>query len=114
MSDNSEISAPPSDADASDAAASDAAVSDAAASDAGRAYDLQGKRIAEALNDARRELIDISRRNRLLHTPRTGRRVHCLEFVGVEPDFVFSELARDGKAFSFSAELHPVLTGHRL
>jgi hypothetical protein len=88
LSDNPEIFAP---------------AHDAAASEAGRADDLQRKRIAEALNDARRELIDISRRNRLLHTPRTGRRVHCLEFVGVEPDFVFSQLARDGKAFSFSA-----------
>lgn len=62
------------------------------------------KRVADDLNDARRELIDISRRNRLLHTPRTGRRVHCLEFVDVEPDFVFSELARDGKTFVFSPE----------
>ena len=60
------------------------------------------KRVADALNDARRELIDISRRNRLLHTPRTGRRIHCLEFVDVDPDTVFVDLSREGKAFSFS------------
>lgn len=62
------------------------------------------KRVAEALDDARRELIDISRRNRLLHTPRAGRRVHCLEFTDVDPDFVFSELARDGRTFTFGSE----------
>ncbi len=62
------------------------------------------KRVADALDDARRELIDISRRNRLLHTPRTGRRIHCLEFVDVDPDTVFLGLSREGKAFSFSTE----------
>jgi very-short-patch-repair endonuclease len=66
--------------------------------------DARLKRVADALDDARRELIDISRRNRLLHTPRTGRRVHCLEFANVDPDDVFSELARDGKAFAFAPE----------
>jgi hypothetical protein len=62
------------------------------------------KRVAEALDDARRELIDISRRNRLLHTSRTGRRVHCLELADVDPDFAFAELAREGRTFAFSAE----------
>src|SRR5436309_2638115 len=61
-------------------------------------------RVADALNDARRELIDISRRNRLLHTPRAGRRIHCLEFMDVDPDVVFANLARNGKAFAFSPE----------
>src|SRR5947207_1465182 len=62
------------------------------------------KRVADALEDARRELIDISRRNRLLHTPRAGRRIHCLEFIDFDPDTVFADLSRDGKAFSFSSE----------
>jgi hypothetical protein len=62
------------------------------------------QRVAAALDDARRELIDISRRNRLLHTPRTGRRVHCLEFVDIEIDAVFADLAREGKAFAFRSE----------
>ena len=50
------------------------------------APDPRLKRVADDLEDARRELIDISRRNRLLHTPRTGRRIHCLEFIDVDPD----------------------------
>jgi hypothetical protein len=53
------------------------------------------------LDDARRELIDISRRNRLLHTPRIGKRVHCLEFTNIDLDAVFTDLAREGKAFAF-------------
>lgn len=68
------------------------------------APDPRLKRVADALEDARRELIDISRRNRLLHTPRTGRRIHCLEFIDVDPDTVFVELARGGKAFCFRTE----------
>jgi hypothetical protein len=66
--------------------------------------DARLKRVAATLNDARRELIDISRRNRLLHSPRTGRRVHCLEFADVDPDAIFVELAREGKAFAVAAE----------
>jgi hypothetical protein len=62
------------------------------------------QRVADALDDARRELIDISRRNRLLHTPRTGRRIHCLEFVNDDPDAIFRGLAREGKAFAFRTE----------
>jgi hypothetical protein len=65
------------------------------------------KRVAAALDDARRELIDISRRNRLLHAPRSGRRVHCLEFANVDPDAVFAELVGDGKAFAFAPEENP-------
>lgn len=66
--------------------------------------DLRLKRVADALDDARRELIDISRRNRLLHAPRGGKRVHCLEFANVDPDAAFRELAREGKAFAFAPE----------
>src|SRR6516162_2102867 len=66
--------------------------------------DARLKRIASALDDVRRELIDISRRNRLLHSPRTGKRIHCLEFANVDPDAVFVELARESKAFAFAAE----------
>ena len=68
------------------------------------APDPQLRRVAEALDDARRELIDISRRNRLLHTPRTGRRIHCLEFIDINPDAIFADLSRGGKAFSFRSE----------
>jgi hypothetical protein len=66
--------------------------------------DARLRRVAAALDDARRELIDISRRNRLLHSPRMGRRIHCLEFANVDSDAVFAELAREGKAFAFAVE----------
>jgi very-short-patch-repair endonuclease len=66
--------------------------------------DAQSTWVVRTLDDARRELVDISRRNRLLHSPRTGRRIHCLEFADVDPDAVFAELAREGKAFAFAVE----------
>ena len=75
--------------------------------------DVRLKRVAAALDDARRELVDISRRNRLLHSPRTGKRVHCLEFANVDPDAVFAELGREGKAFGLAAEEESVETETR-
>jgi hypothetical protein len=36
------------------------------------------ERVSDALRDARRELIDLSRRNRLLNTPQTDKRAHRL------------------------------------
>src|ERR1700740_1139299 len=67
---------------------------------------LQGSngqsRGAKALLDARRELIDLSRRNRLLHAPRTGKRPHCLKIVYAQPDELFAGLARLGKQFGFA------------
>jgi very-short-patch-repair endonuclease len=64
----------------------------------------QLRQVAVALEDARRELIDVSRRNRLLHTPRSGRRTHCLEFFDINPDAVFVQLSREGKVFLFRSE----------
>jgi hypothetical protein len=83
------------------------------------------QRIGRFLEDARRELIDISRRNRLLHSPRNADRTvggggadgtggsgggrprtvrsHCLEFFNVDLDTVFGRL-REGKVFGFDAE----------
>lgn len=83
-------------------------------------------RISRSLEDARRELIDISRRNRLLHSPRSldrtlrGRaededgasasgtsrtvRSHCLEFLGADLDATFGSL-REGKLFGFDPNL---------
>ena len=67
---------------------------------------LQGSngqsRVAKALLDARRELIDLSRRNRLLHTPRTGSRPHCLEISAADPNALFVGLRRDNRNFSFA------------
>jgi very-short-patch-repair endonuclease len=83
------------------------------------------QRIARSLEGARRELIDISRRNRLLHSPRSmertaggesadtasgsgGRprssRSHCLEFQNVDLDTVFGSL-RESKVFGFDAQM---------
>ena len=60
-------------------------------------------RISSALAIARRELIDLSRRNRLLHCPRTGKRPHCLELIGADPEALFDALTRSGKSFGFRA-----------
>lgn len=58
-------------------------------------------RIKQALQEARRELIDLSRRNRLLHASRTGQRPHCLEIINADPDAVFAAL-RAGRPFGFA------------
>ena len=59
------------------------------------------KRVSEALRDARRELIDLSRRNRLLNTPQTAKRAHCLEIIGADPNELFVGLTRKSKQFGF-------------
>lgn len=58
-------------------------------------------RVNAALLDARRELIDLSRRNRLLHSPLSGSQPHCLEITNADPDWVFSALTRASKQFGF-------------
>jgi very-short-patch-repair endonuclease len=67
---------------------------------------LQGSngqsRVAKSLLDARRELIDLTRRNRLLHTPRTGSRPHCLEILAADPNTLFVGLRRDNKKCPFA------------
>ena len=68
-------------------------------------------RVAKALLDARRELIDLTRRNRLLHTPRTGSRPHCLEILGADPNTVFAGLRRDNQKFSFDPGSENVAEG---
>lgn len=60
------------------------------------------QRLLAALSEARRELIDLSRRNRLLHATRNGPRPHCLEFIEANADELFVALARDGKQFGFA------------
>src|SRR5271166_3622669 len=67
------------------------------------------QRIKSVLLDARRELIDLSRRNRLLHTPRIGKRPHCLEIINADPDALFV-IRRTTKQFGFS----PVTAGNEL
>ena len=60
------------------------------------------KRLLAALSEARRELIDLSRRNRLLHATRSGPRPHCLEIIETNADELFVAVARDGKQFGFA------------
>lgn len=64
------------------------------------------KQVSDALLEARRELIDLSRRNRLLHMPRTATRAPCLEITGIMPDDLFVALARNGKQLTFAAVAH--------
>ena len=47
-----------------------------------------------AIDQARRELLDPSRRNRLLHAPLTGKRPWCMAVIGHEPDELFHALCR--------------------
>jgi hypothetical protein len=47
-----------------------------------------------AIDQARRELLDPSRRNRLLHAPLTGKRPWCMAVVGHDPDELFHALCR--------------------
>ncbi len=61
-------------------------------------------RIARALADARRELIDLSRRNRLLHATRVGKRPHCLDIRGAQPDALFRDLVTQSKSYAFFSE----------
>lgn len=68
-----------------------------------RASSLQ--RINAALLAARRDLIDTSRRNRLLHSTRTGKRPHCLEIIGIDPDDLVGSLTRRRTQFVFAASL---------
>ena len=47
-----------------------------------------------ALDQARRDLIDLTRRNRLLHAPLGGKRPWCMAIVGHSPDELFEKLYR--------------------
>ncbi len=89
----------PLDADTNEA---DAGPASAATSRSGFA------RIKLAIEQARRELLDPSRRNRLLHAPLTGKRPWCMAVVGHDPDELFRALCRQenfrGYAFDPSTE----------
>ena len=50
--------------------------------------------ITWALEQARRDLIDLTRRNRLLHAPLEGKRPWCLAVSGQTPDDLFAKLYR--------------------
>jgi Protein of unknown function (DUF4011)/AAA domain len=65
-------------------------------------------KIKLALDQARRELLDPSRRNRLLHAPLSGKRPWCMAVVDEDPDGIFRSLCRQenfrGYAFAPSDE----------
>jgi very-short-patch-repair endonuclease/KaiC/GvpD/RAD55 family RecA-like ATPase len=63
--------------------------------------DISAQRLKASLLDARRELIDLTRRNRLLNTTLSGKRPHCLEIADADCDEVFVALTRSGRSLGF-------------
>jgi hypothetical protein len=59
--------------------------------------------IADKLDRARMELLDLSTRNRLLNMPRSAKAGRSLEIVDEKSAEVFRLLIREGKVFSFVA-----------
>jgi len=50
------------------------------------------KWLTRALDQARRDLIDLTRRNRLLHAPLEGKRPWCMAITGHDPNELFQKL----------------------
>jgi len=63
--------------------------------------------IAEKLVDARRELLDLSARNRLIHTPRGATRTGQLEITEELSAEVFRRLVEESKSMTFRAMPDP-------
>jgi very-short-patch-repair endonuclease len=59
--------------------------------------------IAEKLDRARMELLDLSARNRLLNMPRSSKGVRSVEIVDEKSAEIFRLLVREGKVFTFVA-----------
>lgn len=59
--------------------------------------------LGEKLERARRELLDLSARNRLLNMPRGASKGRSIEIIDEKTSEVFRLLVRDGKAFTFVA-----------
>lgn len=57
--------------------------------------------LAEKLERARVELLDLSARNRLLNMPRGGRGSRSIEIIDEKTDEIFRLLVREGKTFTF-------------
>lgn len=58
--------------------------------------------VEEKIEEARLELLDLSTRNRLLHTPRAGR-AKTIEVVNELAESMFKTLVVEGKRFTFAA-----------
>jgi hypothetical protein len=63
-------------------------------------------RVARALDQARRDLVDPSRRNRLLHAPLSGKRPWCMALVGHDPDELFDKLHRQESFRGYAFNCH--------
>ena len=59
--------------------------------------------IVEKLLEARKQLLDLTARNRLLNTPRSFRRTKRLDIVDERTEQIFSHLVVDKKSMSFLA-----------
>lgn len=59
--------------------------------------------IAEKLDRARMELLDLSARNRLLNMPRSSKGARSIEIVDEKSSEIFRLLVREGKVFTFVA-----------
>jgi Protein of unknown function (DUF4011) len=64
----------------------------------------QSERLEGLLNEARKRLIDIGTRNRLVHTNRKSRRPSTLAIAHPDPGAVFQQLAIDKLSFRFVAD----------
>jgi very-short-patch-repair endonuclease len=56
------------------------------------------------IEKTRRDLLELTARNRLIHTPLDGKRSSWIRVVGERSDTVFQRLARQGKALAFAAK----------
>jgi len=57
--------------------------------------------VERLLADARIRLVETGTRNRLVHTPRGGKRTRSLPIIGAEADSLFDSLVRSNRAFRF-------------
>src|SRR5688572_14799599 len=61
----------------------------------------------EVIEKNRRELLDLSARNRLVHTPLDGKRKSWLSIEDERTEQLFDLLVRQGKTMSFLPKLDP-------
>lgn len=69
--------------------------------------------LVEKVNQARLELLDLSTRNRLLHTPRSGR-AKTVEVVGELAKAMYQTLVIEGKRFTFVAGREEAKAGEEI
>ncbi len=68
--------------------------------------------IERLLADARLRLVETGTRNRLVHTPRGGKRTRSLPIIGAEADRLFEAISRPGRTLRFQpADVYAELEG---